>query len=149
MNFIHALKPETDRAFLFTCLMLPFALAGIAFILAVSLTATSVPTVGTARSAIAATCFVYLALALTWLPAYSIALTWLWFTTRNGESALSRLYWIPVIQTLFIWFPTIFFLDAPIEQKYRMLPSWGIASILLGFLFIGIIRGSFHLWKRA
>lgn len=148
MNIIQAIRPETDRASLFVCLMLPFFLLVLTFVLAVSLTATSIPTVGTARSAIAASCFVYLALALTWLPAYSVALVWFWFATRNEEPLFSRLYWIPVIQTLFIWFPTIFFLDAPVEQKYGMLPYWALVSILLGFIFIALIRGLFYLWKR-
>ena len=148
MKIIEAFRPETDRTSLFACLLSPIILAVVAFILAVGLTATSVPTQGTARSTIAALSFVYLTIALTWLPAYSFALAWFWVKTRNDEVIFSRLYWIPVIQTLFIWFPTIFFLDVPIAQKLRMLPSWGIASVVLGFIFIGLIRGVFYLWKR-
>lgn len=148
MNLVQALKPETDRTSLFACLISPLILAAVAFVLAVGLTAMSVPTAGTIRSTVAALSFVYLTLALAWLPAYAIALAWFWFATRNDEPLFPRLYWVPVIQTLFIWFPTIFFLDVPIAQKLRMLPSWGISSIVLGFIFIGLVRGIFYLWKR-
>ncbi|MEM8515128.1 hypothetical protein RCH14_004488 [Massilia sp. MP_M2] len=148
MNLLDRLIPETDRTSLFACLLAPLILAVAAFILAVSLTAVSVPISGTLRSTVAALSFVYLTLALAWLPAYTIALAWFWITTRNDEAIFPRLYWVPVIQTLFIWFPTIFFLDVPTAQKLRMIPPWGIASIVLGFVFIGLIRGIFYLWKR-
>ena len=139
---------KTDKGAAFACLASPFAVLIIAFVLAVTLTAFGVPKTGTARSTIAALSYLYLTLAVMWLPAYCVALGWLWWATRAEETVFSRMYFLPLILALAIWFPALTFTDVPAAQRLRLYPGFALAAIASGYVWLGLVRLMFYVWRR-
>jgi hypothetical protein len=140
---------DSDRAFFLTCLAIPLVMALVAFVIAVALTGFSAPTVGTLRSTVAGFAYVYLMLCLMWVPGYLISGAWYWWVTRDDESiALDRLYTTPLIGALFIWFPTLLVAPATSAQKLQMFPMLALGALVAGYLWIGIVRLMFYVWRR-
>jgi hypothetical protein len=126
----------------------PLVLAVVSFAIAVFMTATGMYRHGTISSVVAATSILYLTLGMTWLPGYAISLVWFWYVTRHDKPLFPSIYWVPVIQSLLIWFPSLLLVDVPFTQKLRMLPAWAFASLILGYVWIAIVRAIFYFWKR-
>jgi hypothetical protein len=136
--FIHL---ESDRGALLACLSVPFAAALLAFIIAVALTAFGVPLVGTVRSSVAGFAFVYLTLCFMGLPAYGAGCVWYWWATRGDDSRLlMQLYALPLIAAVFAWFPGLAFIDAPLIQRARIYPTFAIPALIVGYLWIAMVR---------
>lgn len=143
------LRECTDRALLMTGLSLPLLFALIAFVLAVALTAFGAPTVGTARSTIAGLAYVYLMMCLMWLPAYAAGCGWFWWATRGeDDNLLKRLYTMPWISALFVWFPALFFTPITLADKARMYPMLAATVIIASYIWIGLVRFIFHVWRQ-
>lgn len=140
---------ESDRSALLLCLAIPFAIALVSFVLAVGLTAPGAPKLGTLRSTVAGLSYVYLTLGLMWLPAYGIACGWFWWSTRASEQKLfTRLYTLPLVAALFVWFPALMFVAVPFTQRLRLFPVLALSAVLSGFLWIGLVRLMFYAWRR-
>jgi hypothetical protein len=150
MSFLPRLRRlETDRGALLVCLIAPWIVALAAFVLAIALTGFSVPTIGTMRSGIAATAYVYLTLGIMWLPSYSAGCIWWWWATRDDETRLmTRLYTLPLVAALFAWFPSLTFLNAPLVFRMKMYPALAVSGIIAGYIWIAIVRMVFYLWRR-
>lgn len=138
----------TDRSLMMTAVVLPLILAGIAFILAVALTAFGAPTIGTMRSTIAGLAYVYLMLCVMWLPAYTIGCAWFWWATRDEDNLLKRLYTMPWISALFVWFPALYFTPVSLAEKARMYPMLAVTVIIASYVWVGLVRLMFHVWRQ-
>lgn len=138
-----------ERAALLRILVLPLLSALVAFLLAVALTGFGVPVVGTARSTVAGLAYVHLTLCVLTLPAYCAGLLWFWWITRADDSRLlTRFYQLPLIAALFAWFPSVLITSTPLQEKLSALPMLAISTMLLGYLWIGLVRLIYFLWRR-
>lgn len=141
---------RTDRTASLVILTLPFALALIAFLLAIITTALGSVPQGTPRFYMAAFSFTYLVAGLLYLPAYAISYGWFWWATRDDISDLGKkLFWMPLVAAAFVWFPAILFrqlADAGLLQAVLLL--LGI-SLIVGYLWIGIARLILYVWRKV
>lgn len=147
-GFLQRFQIITDRGALLACLSAPILLTVVAFVVAVSLTAFGVPKIGTARSTVAAMSYLYLTLAVMWMPGYAIALGWYWWITRDHDRLLQRLYKLPLVEAIFVWFPSLVFIEATTAQRLRMYAVFALTAVALGYMWIGVVRGTFYLWRR-
>jgi hypothetical protein len=150
MKWHHRLV-DTDRALLLTSLATPVVLAFIAFVLAVALTAFGAPAIGTLRSTAAGLSYVYLTIGLMWLPAYLVACAWFWWATSDDDARddlFKKLYTLPLIGAALVWFPSLYFTPVPLAQKARMFPLLAISAVIGGYLWVGLIRLIFRIWRR-
>lgn len=149
---MRSIRIQSDRAALVSLLSAPLVIALVAFILAVGLTLDGPPKVGTVRSGIAAAAFIYLALAMTWLPSYFAGCGWyLWVTRKHPHDEnklLSRLLLLPLVCALFIWFPALAFSPGAVSDKARLFPVFALSSVFGGYIWIGMVRGIFYLWRQ-
>jgi hypothetical protein len=151
MKWHHRLV-DSDRALLLTWLAVPVGLVLVAFVLAVALTAFGTPTIGTLRSTAAGLSYVYLTIGLVWLPAYLAACAWLWWTTHDDdtrEDLFKKLYALPLIAAALVWFPSLYFTPGPFGQKARMFPLLAVFAVVGGYLWVGLIRLIFRIWRRT
>jgi hypothetical protein len=138
-----------ERAALLRILVLPLLSALVAFLLAVALTGFGVPAVGTARSTVAGFAYVHLTLCILALPAYCAGLLWFWWITRADDARLlTRLCQLPLIAALFAWFPSTLMSSAPLREQLSALPMLAVSTLLLGYLWIGLVRLIYFLWRR-
>jgi hypothetical protein len=144
----HSMKIETDRGALLATLALPGILAAVAFIIAVSLALFGVPRNGTWRSTIAALSYLYLTLSVMWLPAYCIAYAWYWRVSRDETVLLKRLWIMPLVTGLFVWFPGVLFAQVPVGEKVRILLPFVLTAVVSGYAWTGIVRLAFYVWRR-
>lgn len=145
-----ARPPADARAALLRLLALPLLSLVPAFLLAVGLTAGGAPAVGTLRSGVAGLAYVYLTLCVMWLPAYGAGLLWFWWRTRDGDDdrLLGRLYLLPPVAALFMWFPSLAFIALPLLQKLKAYPMLGLSAVVAGYLWIGLVRLIYFIWRR-
>jgi hypothetical protein len=146
--WLPSFRIDTDRGALLACLSFPILLAAVAFVVAVSLTAFGVPKIGTARSTVAAMSYLYLTLSVMWMPGYGVALAWYWWITRDHDRLLQRLYKLPLVEAIFVWFPSLVFIDASMGQRLRMYAVFALTAVALGYVWIGLVRLMFYFWRR-
>lgn len=140
---------DSDRALLLVFLAIPLFLALISFAIAVALTGFSTPTIGTMRSTVAGYAYVYLMLCLMALPSYIISGAWFWWVTRGDDSiALDRLYTTPLISALFVWFPALVVAPGQLGQRAQMYPMLAMTAIVVGYLWVALVRLCFYFWRR-
>ncbi len=138
-----------DRSALLRCLCIPLVLTLVAFSIAVALTAFSVPTVGTTKSTVAGLAYVYLMMALMWVPSYLVGLAVFWWNTRHSDDKLLfNLYIMPLVCALFIWFPSLVMGDATREQRMQMLVPLVGTGVILGYVWIGLVRLMYYVWRK-
>ncbi len=140
---------EQDRSALLRYLSIPLVLALIALLIAVSLTAFSVPKIGTSTSTIAGLAYVYLMLGLMWLPAYTVGYVFYWWSTRKSDdNLLFYLYLMPLVCALFLWFPTLVLVEISAAEKRSMIVPLIGTGLILGYIWIGLVRLMFYVWRK-
>jgi|SRR5471030_26226 len=145
---LRRLHIDTDRGAMLATLALPGILMVIAFLIAIALTAFGVPTLGTLRSTVAAVAYLYLTLCVMWLPAYCIAFAWYWWASRDDAVLLQRLWFLPLVEALFVWFPSILFADIAHGQRIQVLMPFVLTAIVSGYVWVGLVRLLFYVWRR-
>lgn len=144
-------RPLADeRAALLRLLALPLLSVVPAFLLAVGLTAGGAPAVGTLRSGVAGLAYVHLTLCLMWLPAYGAGYLWFWWRSSDGDDAslMGRFYLLPLVAALFMWFPSLVFVAMPLAQKFKAYPMLGLSAVVAGYLWVGLVRLIYFIWRR-
>jgi hypothetical protein len=134
---------HTKRSCLILWLSLPVAVAILVFMLAVGLTAFSVPKIGSLRSTTAGLAYVFLVFSLVGLPAYLVAYGWFCWKTRIDSAVANlrkQLFRMPMIVAAFIWFPTLFFVPLPFVQKARLYPLFALAAVIGGYAWVGLVH---------
>jgi hypothetical protein len=149
---MRSIRIQSDRAALVTLLSIPLVVAVVAFILAVGLTLDGAPKVGTLRSGVAAAAFIYLTLGMMWLPSYAAGCGWYCWSTKDhshdARKLLGRAYLIPLVSALFIWFPALAFSPGALSDKARLFPVFALSGVFGGYIWIGMVRGIFYLWRQ-
>jgi len=140
----------TDRGAVLAILSLPFALAALAFLLAVSTTAMGEMTQGTLRFYLAAFSYSYLVVGLMCTPAYAIGYVWYWWKTRGEDVDLGKpLLWMPLIAAAFAWFPAVLFPQLTGTGRMQIFLSLAGASLIAGYLWVAVVRFILRIWRKV
>lgn len=131
----------TTRRAALAILSLPFALAVLAFMLAVITTAMGEMTQGTPRFYFAALSYSYLIACLMCLPAYAISYGWYWWKTRGYDADLGKpLLWMPLIAAAFVWFPAVLFPQLAGTERMQVFLLLAGSSLVVGYLWMAIVH---------
>ena len=140
----------TDRGAALAILSLPFALAALAFLLAVITTAMGEMAQGTLRFYLAAFSYSYLMACLMCLPAYAIGYGWYWWNTKGGDVDLGKpLLWMPLIAAAFVWFPAVLFPQLTGTGRVQVFLLLAGASLVVGYLWVAVVRFILRVWRKV
>jgi len=139
----------TDRGAALAILALPFALAALAFLLAVITTAMGEMAQGTLRFYLAAFSYWYLMTCLMCLPAYAIGYGWYWWKTKSSDADLAKpLLWLPLLAAAFVWFPAVLFPQLTGQGRVQVFLLLAGASLLVGYLWVAFVRFILRVWRK-
>lgn len=140
----------TDRSAALAILSLPFALAALAFLMAVITTAMGEMAQGTLRFYFAAVSYLYLVAFLMCCPAYAIGYGWYWWKTKGGDADLGKpLLWMPLIAAAFVWFPAVLFQQLTGTSKVKVFLLLAGASLVVGYLWVAVVRFILRVWRQV
>jgi len=140
----------TDRGAALAILSLPFALAALAFLLAVITTTMGEMAQGTLRFYLAAFSYSYLMACLMCLPAYAIGYGWYWWKTKGGDADLGKpLLWMPLIAAAFVWFPAVLFPQLTGTGRVQVFLLLAGASLVVGYLWVAVVRFILRVWRKV
>lgn len=144
-------RVQSDRGAIILCLTAPFIVTAISFCITVGWVAFLSATHGDMSSRPLPTVIAYLVVTFSVmvLPAYTAGCGWwIWATRDENANLVKQLWFLPLISTLFVWFPTLTMAEVEMTYRLQMFPVLIAISLLSGYIWIGLVRLAFYFWRQ-
>lgn len=131
-------------------LVIPVGLALISFVIAAIASSFGEMTQGTLRFYVGAFSYAFVAGSFLILPAYLISLAWFWWSTKNDDHNMKRNLWLtPLVTCVFVWFPAVAL--PKVSGIETMMKTYFLLvgiSLVLGYVWIAIVRAVLYFWRK-